>query len=203
VAAFDVDGTLTRRDTLLPFLVAAFGRGATARALVDAGSTRRRTAMKAQVLRRLFAGRHRDEILPAAEAFARRLAATGLRPEVVAHAESHRARGHRLVMVSASLEVYLAPLAHELAFDGVLATRLEVRADGRFTGALAGANVRGAEKTARLRDWLGDAGVDVELWAYGNSRNDVALLAAADHASWVGGRAWWYRRRSGQPLQEA
>lgn len=202
VAAFDVDGTLTRRDTLVPFLTMTFGRQAVARAIAAASaSAARRSRAKAQVIERLFAGREADAIRYVAEAFVDRLVVSGLRPEVVALVESHRARGHRVVMVSASLDVYLDVLARRLAFDAVLATRLELGEDGRFTGRLERGNVRGAEKTVRLREWLGDA--RPEVWAYGNSRNDLALLRSADHAVWIGRRAWWYRRRSGDALEEA
>jgi phosphatidylglycerophosphatase C len=87
--------------------------------------------------------------------------------------------GHEVVVVSASLQLYLGPLGHRLGVDAVLATELAVGADGRLTGALAGANVRGAEKVRRLRNWLG--GSPCELWAYGDSSGDNELLAAADH----------------------
>ena len=97
--------------------------------------------------------------------------------------EWHRARGHRLALVSASLEVYLAPVAEQLAFDGVLATSLEVDDAGRLTGHLEGANVRRQEKAARLGEWLATEldGAGYELWAYGNSAGDRELLAMADH----------------------
>jgi phosphatidylglycerophosphatase C len=156
--------------------------------------------MKARVVERLFAGRRPLEVQPAAEAFVDRLVSSGLRPGTVARVDAHRERGHRLVMVSASLDVYLDVLARRLGFDAVLATSLEIGADGCFTGRLARGNVRGDEKTVRLREWMGDS--TVEVWAYGNSRNDLALLEFAHYPTWVGRRGWWYRRRSGHALQE-
>jgi phosphatidylglycerophosphatase C len=91
-------------------------------------------------------------------------------------------------MISASLAVYLAPLGRQLGFDAVLATALEVGSDGRLTGRLEGANVRGQEKVDRLRQWLG---VDTcELWAYGDSDGDRELLALADHGYRIGRRGF-------------
>jgi phosphatidylglycerophosphatase C len=86
-------------------------------------------------------------------------------------------------LVSASLEVYLAPLGDRLGFDGVLATSLQVGNDGLLTGRLKGANVRRAEKAARLRGWLDARPGEArhELWAYGDSVGDRELLAMADH----------------------
>jgi HAD superfamily hydrolase (TIGR01490 family) len=90
----------------------------------------------------------------------------------------HRSQGHEVVVVSASFTDYLRPVADRLGVDAVLATELEV-VDGRLTGRLAGANVRGAEKVRRLETWLGDE--PAELWAYGDSSGDRELLARADH----------------------
>ena len=60
----------------------------------------------------------------------------------------------------------------------------EVGADGRLTGALRGANVRGMEKVCRLDEWIGDRPATV--WAYGDSHGDRELLARADHPIRVG-----------------
>jgi phosphatidylglycerophosphatase C len=81
------------------------------------------------------------------------------------------------VLVSASPELYVAPIGRRLGFDAVLATRLEVGADGRLTGRLLGANCRGAEKVARLRQWRGD-GLAL-AYAYGDSAGDTEMLALA------------------------
>src|SRR5439155_20562205 len=107
------------------------------------------------------------------EAFAERLR-TRLRSDVVERLGWHRERGDEVVIVSASLAVYLEPLGRTLGATAVLATGLEVCPDGRLTGRLEGANVRGAEKAARLRGYL--AGERCELWAYGDSRGDRELL---------------------------
>jgi len=95
----------------------------------------------------------------------------------------HRREGHRLVIVSAALAVYLEPLGDLLRFDKVLATGLEVGPDGLLTGRLRGRNVRRAEKAIRLRDWLStEFGQQPwELWAYGDSPGDRELLAMAHH----------------------
>ncbi len=90
--------------------------------------------------------------------------------------------------MSASLSVYLEPLGHRLGLTSVLATALEEGPDGRLTGDLVGANVRGPEKVRRLREWLGDG--DVEIWAYGDSAGDRELLAEADHPLLVRKGQW-------------
>ncbi len=103
-----------------------------------------------------------------------------LRPEVKRRLEWHKERGDRVVVVSASLEAYVAAAGRILGADGVVATRLEV-AGATLTGRYEGANCRGAEKLRRLRQWAETEGGHPEhVWAYGNSRGDLRMLGAAD-----------------------
>ena len=199
VAAFDFDGTITKRDTLVPFLF----RQAPAKATVAsiAGSVRAapegtagfRDRLKAHLCHSLFAGADATALEHAGTRYAEGLPRL-YRPDVVDQITWHRAQGHDLVLVTASLGVYARPAAEALGFGHVIATELEVGDDGRLTGALAAPNVRGAEKKRRLLEWLtgtddSDGDDDVELWAYGDSAGDADLLALADHPQGIGRRA--------------
>ncbi len=105
-----------------------------------------------------------------------------VRPAALSRVRWHQSQGHRIVLVSASLELLVEPWARTVGIHDVLATRLEVR-DGRLTGRLHGRNCFGEEKVERLRALLGDlAGVD--LYAYGDGRGDRELLAAAQHPAY-------------------
>ncbi len=192
VAAFDFDGTLARRDTLLGFLVEATSLHRVAGALAaQAPAYLRRTAtrdeLKERVISRLLRHQERARVEALGADYAVGLVHL-LRPEMSERVRWHRSQGHELVIVSASMRFYLDPLAETLGFDHVIAVDLETGPDGRLTGALAGPNVRGPEKARRLRAWLGDER-PAELWAYGDSSGDDELLAMADHPTWVGRRA--------------
>lgn len=187
VAVFDFDKTLSDRDNLVPFLATVAGRPALGMAFAASAwdlARNRRDAVKARLVRRLLTGRPEADILDVGRAFADDIVARHLRDDVVARAEWHRDQGHERVIVSASLSTYLTPVADHLGFDAVLATEAEVGADHRLTGALVGANVRGAEKVRRLDAWL--AGAQAMVWAYGDSAGDRDLLARADHPVRVG-----------------
>lgn len=195
VAAFDVDGTLTVRDCVVPFLTRISGgkarliAGLARRPAAAAGALvqRDRDRLKAAATRAALAGRPLDRVSDEALAFAGMVATSWMRPDTVARLGWHRRQGHRVVLVSASYELYVAPLAASLGADAALATRLGVASDGTLTGALDGPNCRAEEKVARLRAWQLAAGATgAELWAYGDSSGDDALLAAADHAVRVG-----------------
>ncbi len=196
VAAFDVDGTLTRRDCVVPFLRRVAGTATISRRLVSqalpvATMARRRDrdGLKAAAAAAAFTGQPIEDVERIAEAFAASVWATGMRSDTVALLDEHRRRHDTVLLVSASFEVYLKPLAQHLGADGVIAARLEVDADGLLTGRLDGANCRGPEKVQRLHAWLDEhAGgrAAVHVTAYGDSAGDRELLADADIAHWVG-----------------
>ena len=193
VAAFDVDGTLTERDCVRPFLELVAGRrrvlGSVARrpvAAFRAGLRRDRDAVREIVVGGVLAGRDEANVLDVGRGFADRVEREMLRADVVARLRWHQEQGHRTVLVSASLRPYLEPLGAALAVDGVLCTDVSV-VDGRYTDRLAGPNCRAAEKAVRLCAWLALHDLEAaRLWAYGNSRGDREMLAMADHPVWVG-----------------
>ncbi|WPL19665.1 HAD hydrolase, family IB [Thiorhodovibrio winogradskyi] len=186
VAAFDFDGTISTRDTFLPFLFRAFGWVRVLSVLLPlAGEGLRvlrgrasRDAFKARLIARLFTGVPVSAITPHgprhAEAIRR-----WLRPRALARIEWHRAQGHRLVMVSASLELYLRDLAADLGFQDLLCTQLG-QEGACFDGRMAGGNCRGAEKVKRLETLLGDLS-QLEIHAYGDSDGDREMLEIAQH----------------------
>lgn len=201
VAAFDVDGTLTTDDCVVPFLRLVDGTapligGVARRGLraVPALARRDRDTLKAIAAEATFAGRPIAQIDGLARTFAARVAADRLRDDTVARLRWHAAQGHAVVLVSASFATYLRPLAEHLAPGaeatvGVVATELAVDPDGRCTGELLGGNCRGPAKVERLHAWLDEhhGGRErIELWAYGDSAGDRELLADADHAVWAG-----------------
>src|SRR3954452_11313986 len=95
IAAFDFDGTLTRRDTLVPFLVRSCGAAAVARATARVApvavrsrlghledAIHHRDATKVAMLRHLFAGREAAWLAEQGAAFASTLPGR-LRPVMI------------------------------------------------------------------------------------------------------------------------
>jgi phosphatidylglycerophosphatase C len=195
VVAFDFDGTLTRTDSVIPFIRSvagtpqfAFGMLIRGLRVVPALLRRDRDHVRAIATEVAFNGVHADVIGRRADELARTIVDSGLRPDTVARLRWHVAEGHRVVIVSASYEQYVQSVAAQLGAHGVVATRLEVDGAGVCSGRLLGANCRGAEKVRRLEQWLAESGTrraDVVLWAYGDSAGDRELLASADHPVWV------------------
>ena len=190
LAVFDFDGTLTVRDSLLPFLFGAQSRVRLGRAallsapdlLALAVRLRRREDVKERIFVHLFEGMPVDEFERRAVSFALGQVPALLRPRAVERLRWHQRHGHQTVIASASLEAYLRPWARLERVDAVVGTRLEVRG-GRVTGRLDGPNCSGVEKVRRITERLGPL-EGRELYVYGDSEGDRALLAVATHAAY-------------------
>lgn len=197
VVAFDFDGTLTRADSVVPFLRLAGGRRRLVLGLARrapsvglAAARRDRDRLKALATDAALRGMPRTRLDEIARRHGRAIAVGGLRDDVVARLGWHLEQGHQVVIVSASYEPYVRVVGEALGVGGVLATRLAVDAAGLCTGDLDGPNCRAREKVNRLQHWLTTQALTrdtVELWAYGDSRGDRELLAWADHPVWVHG----------------
>lgn len=190
VAAFDFDGTLTEGGSVMPFLMEVGGRRAVVTATAALAPRLAHGALaggtladetKEQLFERILAGEEVGRVEALSERFARHHLSRHLRDEVRERFDWHRDRGDRVVIVSASPEVYVRVAGELLGADGVVATRLGLDGGSTLTGRYDGANCRGEEKLRRLRGWMSDTGADPDrLWAYGNSRGDLRLLGAAD-----------------------
>ena len=186
VAAFDLDGTLTRRDCVTPFLRRAAGaRLALVMlrhpiALATALARRDRDSLK-EIAVGSLRGATASELEPLGAPYARQVREQWMREDTLARLQWHQEQGDLTLIVSASFENYARPLGELLGVDDVLSTRLELDGDGRCTGRLDGPNCRGPEKAHRLRAWIAERGLeDAVLWAYGDSVGDRELLAMAD-----------------------
>jgi phosphatidylglycerophosphatase C len=185
IAAFDVDGTLTWTDSFMLFLRFVAGRWgfvATMIGLVPAFlahliGLRDRDTTKNALLTSFLQGLSEAHYQRHCEAFARVAYPIITRPDALARLNSHLGVRDEVALVSASLEDYLIPWAATLGVDTVLATQMQV-SDGVLTGAMRGPNCRCDQKVARIRAHFGEA---LLAAAYGDSRGDVEMLAAAQN----------------------
>jgi phosphatidylglycerophosphatase C len=216
IAVFDLDGTLTWRDTLLPFLT-GYALRHPARLkdlwrlpLAIAGylGSPDRGVLKTRVIRAVMGGERRSSVEAWTETFVGGLKGRrAFRPAALAAVEAHRAARDHLILLSASPDLYVPAIGRLLGFERTLCTEIEWRHDAagedRLDGALRTANRRDQEKS-RCLAWLRTQYPRLPVVAYGNSRSDIPHLREADRALLVNGSAAARRSASaaGIPLAD-
>ncbi len=189
IVAFDFDGTLTVRDSFLAFLKwragprrYALGLWRLAPAALAYLVHRDRGRIKGAAVREFLRGVPRERLEADARAFAELFSRSLLRPDAVAAWKRWRGEHVRLVIVTASPDLTVAPFARGLGADALLGTQLVFDAQDRVAGGLASPNCRGPEKVTRLKAAFGP---DFELKAaYGDTSGDREMLARAKTAGY-------------------
>lgn len=188
LVVFDLDGTITYRDTLFPYVsgylarshrsrlrmarvvptLAAFAIGA-----ADHG------AVKSAFIRGTLGGAARRELAAWTEEFVPWAIGPGSTPGALAMIRSHREAGDRLILMSASTDLYVPQIGRALGFDEVICTGVAFDGTDRLIGSLTTPNRRGAEKV-RCFQALQQQHPGLETVAYGNAGSDLAHLKLAD-----------------------
>lgn len=192
LAVFDLDGTLTRRDTFVPFALGLLARNPSRwlrlpilllPALAYVLRLTDRGGLKGAVLYWLFGGLHRAGISSWADQFTQETLAQRMFPEGLAAFRAHVAAGDHTVLMSASPDIYVPLIARALGASECVCTR--VRWNGNLLdGRLAGPNCRDEEK-ARVLERLRGEHASLRVVGYGNSGADIAHLVRCDEASYV------------------
>lgn len=184
LALFDFDGTITSADSWTPFMRFAVPprRLAAGQALLLPVVAAYRLGAVSASRGRMIAARVAFQGEPAAairrkgvEYASERLPAV-VRAEALERIEWHRARRDRIVVVSASLDVYLEPWCEAHGLE-LICTVLEER-EGRLTGRYVQGDCCGAEKARRIRNRY-DFSQYGTVFAYGDSGEDREMLECA------------------------
>ncbi|CAD0344153.1 HAD family hydrolase [Xanthomonas hortorum] len=189
LALFDFDHTITTCDTYARFLrkVATPAQLAAAKWQVGPWVLGYRVglisaqALRARVTRLVFSTRSLEEMTMHGAAYARNDLPGMLRTNVMQRIDWHQAQGHEVVLVSASLDLYLQPWCaqHDLS---LICNRLEHHA-GVLSGRYANGDC-GPHKATQIRLRY-DLSQYECVHAYGDSREDTPMLALAQRR--------WYR----------
>jgi len=100
-------------------------------------------------------------------------------PEATRQVRRHRAAGHRTVLITGAVDLFVEPLS--VLFDEVVASRMHTR-DGVLTGFLEVPPLVDEARAAWLRQYAGQEGLHLERsHAYADSYSDRPLLEAVGH----------------------
>ncbi|NLM16578.1 MAG: HAD-IB family hydrolase [Candidatus Riflebacteria bacterium] len=184
LALFDFDGTITRKDSFAEFLRFSFGDIQTAKKviyyahhflafylkLID------NSMLKEKTVKEFFKNMPESIAEQLAKDFAQAPLNSLVKPEMLNILCDYKANGYRVILVSASPELYLKHWTKEHEIE-LLATKLETK-NGYLTGNFASPNCFGPEKVRRLSEILNFSDFS-EIHVYGDSRGDREMLAMA------------------------
>ena len=192
---FDLDETITRHDTLLPYTWGFLWRYTPWRIPLMLGvlpavvqficRAADEGVVKQSFIRCALGGSRRNTLEAWTKRFVPRLLLKGVFADALKQIEQHKASGDYLVLMSASTTLYVPAIAHELGFNETVCTG--VRWDGeKLNGSLTTPNRKGAEK-ARCFTALAERHRDLPTVAYGNSFTDLPHLRLATRGVLVNG----------------
>ncbi len=187
IAAFDFDGTITRKDTLLEFIRFTHGTGALYRGfllhlpvliafklkLYSNGRA------KEKIFSYFFKGMEYGEFCKWGEQFAEKIESL-VRQSAKEEIMNCQQENQTLYIVTASIREWVLPWALKTGFRQVIGTEVEIDPSGKLTGKFSTPNCYGPEKVKRLLDEEPYRNSYI-VYAYGDSRGDKELLNFADY----------------------
>lgn len=142
--------------------------------------------IKGALIHAALGGARRPTLERWAEHYVAHVLCRGLYAEALAAIAAHRAQGDRLLLMSASTDLYVPRIGAALGFDQTICTKVRWGEDGRLDGHLASANCRGEEKLRCLQALIAREQL-VCIDAYADSRSDLPHLQLAQHGFLING----------------
>jgi len=198
IALFDFDGTITTKDSLTDFIQFAAGKLSYCIGLLMLSPMLIAYTIKIipnhiakeKLISHFFKEWDADRFHELAERYSREEIDKIARPKAIEKIRWHQEQGHKVVIVSASIESWVKAWCDKNNIE-LISTRLEVK-DNKLTGAFATKNCYGSEKVNRVREVYDLSKYD-RIYAYGDSSGDKELLALADES--------FYRPFRGSPVK--
>ncbi|MEJ2898558.1 HAD-IB family phosphatase [Acinetobacter sp. NS-4] len=190
LALFDFDGTLCTKDSFTGFIFYALSK----RHIVKQGikilpwiqayylNAYPAHAMRSKLFRAMFSNANAPKLQQSAQEYAASLM-NQLNHLLLKQLKQHQALGDDVVLVSASVDVYLKHVCTLLNID-LICTQTE-QVNEVYTGQYTTPDCSSEQKRQRILEkyHLDDYAV---IYAYGNSREDDEMLAMANHTFMVG-----------------
>lgn len=187
IALFDFDGTITNADMYSKFLhfSATKKRAILAKVLLSPFFIPYKMGLlSAPKMRSIasfiaFAGRVEEDVVAVGEKYATKVIPDFLREEALTRLHWHKSNGDQIVIVSASLDIYLRYWCAKNGYS-LICSELKVQR-GRFSGRYVNDDCSNANKSKRIRSEFDLKQYD-KVYAYGDTKEDLAMLGLADEA---------------------
>lgn len=187
-AFYDMDGTLVRTNLVHSYMFLARNEATVSRTVLKTleavaklpaflVADRLSRAMFNEFLYAGYAGAYQDRLLELAEEHFEEVLRPNIYPGIYELVENSRKLGLRQVIVSGSLDIFVAPLARHLGMEDYITNQLEMK-DGVATGKLVKPIVAGAVKARLIQEYA--QAFDMNLlnsYAFSDSFSDYSMLA--------------------------
>jgi len=185
LALFDFDGTLTTKDSMADFIKFAVGAPSYYFGLLLLSPILvafklkliRNDTAKEKLISYFFKGWDSTHFEHVADQYSLKRIDKILKSEAMKRITWHQNQGHKVVIVSASMEYWLRKWCAQKHIE-LIATHLEI-SGGKLTGKFAGKNCHGDEKVTRIRQAINLSEFEC-IFAYGDSSGDTAMLELAN-----------------------
>jgi HAD superfamily phosphoserine phosphatase-like hydrolase len=124
-----------------------------------------------------FRGRHLTDIQQLGLIYSREELPKFIRPWALEKILWHKAQNDVVVVVSASLDVYLSHWCNQLELD-LICTELESK-EGILTGRYRNGDCAGKEKLTRVREKYDIQNFSI-IYAYGDTKEDLQMMSIAN-----------------------
>ncbi|WP_089603525.1 HAD-IB family hydrolase [Acinetobacter piscicola] len=190
LALFDFDGTLCKKDSFTGFIFYALSK----RHIVKQGfkilpwiqayylNIYPADSMRPRLFKAMFKDAKANEILAIAEEYAHSLTEQ-LDSKLYQQLLNHQHHGDDVVLVSASVDLYLKTICQILNID-LICTGTEIVND-QFTGQYSTPDCSCEQKRIRILEKYNLTQYN-KIYAYGNSEEDLDMLSLADFKFMVG-----------------
>jgi phosphatidylglycerophosphatase C len=187
LALFDFDGTLTKQDSFPAFLKFAVGKRkfwwgmfliSPFLVLYFLRLIPNHVA-KMIVLRYFLEGWSIDQLERTGKEFSEKIIPNILRRSGMEKLQWHKEQGHRIILITASVDWWIKPWADEQGVE-LICTRMK-QVSGVFTGEYETPNCYGAEKVRRLKTRIQGLDLFEDIYAYGDSKGDKEMLSIAKY----------------------
>jgi phosphatidylglycerophosphatase C len=190
IAFFDFDGTITKKDSFVEFIKFIKGKRIFIKGIITLSPILilyklkfiSNNKAKQKVISYFFKGYKKSYFKSLANEFSLNYIDKIVNPKMIKIIKWHKNKGHKVVIVSASLECYLKPWCEKNDLE-LIATRLESK-DGIITGNFLTENCYGKEKVKRIRELYNLNQFDY-IYAYGDSEGDKYMLKLADKSFYL------------------
>ncbi len=190
ISIFDLDGTLTKSDTYLPYLIGFLKRNP--KRWLKASILPFAVVMfylkihdnqwlKTIFLKIILGGETKKNILDWNKIFLDKLFTEGLREDIVTILKKRQNAGDIILLSTASLDIYVPDIQNWFSINHLICTNA-LWQDDCLTGELDGNNCYGLEKLARVKSYMRKHNISGEISVYSDHASDWPIMNYADKA---------------------